>query len=122
MKNSAIILSVLLIFSSCAVDSVLFENGESDYSIVIDKEAPASEQYAAEELQTWIREVSGVTLPIVGLDAGEQGKRLVVGYNPIVAENIRDELEDAEKYAKKALKWRDASPELSQLAANLAHQ
>ena len=41
MKNSAIILSVLLIFSSCAVDHVLFENGTSDYSIVIDKEAPA---------------------------------------------------------------------------------
>ena len=39
-----------------------------------------------------------------------------------LAENIRDELDDAEKYAKKALKWRDASPELSQLAANLAHQ
>ena len=88
MKNSAIILSVLLIFSSCAVDSVLFENGESDYSIVIDKEASASEQYAAEELQNWLREVGGVSLPIVGPDEGEQGKRLVVGYNSIVEDLV----------------------------------
>lgn len=38
------------------------------------------------------------------------------------AEKIRDELEDAENYAKKALSWRDSSPELSQLAAGLAQQ
>lgn len=90
MKNSAIILSVLLLLTSCATEHVLFDNGTSEYSIVVSKDASASEQYAAEELQTWIKEVSGATLPIVGLDGGEKGKRLVVGYNPVVAGLVRD--------------------------------
>lgn len=87
MRNILYFIPVILL-SACTGKHVLFENGASDYSIVIDKEAPASEQYAAEELQNWLREVGGVSLPIVGPDEGEQGKRLVVGYNSIVEDLV----------------------------------
>ena len=87
MRNILYFIPVILL-SACTGKHVLFENGASDYSIVIDKAAPASEQYAAEELQNWLREVGGVSLPIVGPDEGEQGKRLVVGYNSIVEDLV----------------------------------
>ena len=85
MRKILYIIPVILL-SACTGKHVLFQNGNSEYSIVIDKDAPASEQYAACELQSWLREVGGVSLPIVGTDEGEQGKRLVVGYNSIVQE------------------------------------
>ena len=87
MRNILYFIPVILL-SACTGKHVLFENGASDYSIIIDKGAPASEQYAAEELQNWLREVGGVSLPIVGPDEGEQGKRLVVGYNSIVEDLV----------------------------------
>lgn len=43
-------------------------------------------QYAACELQHWIAEVSGVTIPIHDLDGGQKGARLIVGYNNLVPE------------------------------------
>lgn len=75
-----------LLLASCS--HVLFKDGKSDYSIVIAPDAPESEQYAATELRDWLKEVSGAELPITGLDGGTQGKRLVVGFNPIVEELV----------------------------------
>ena len=89
MRKILYIIPVILL-SACTGKHILFQNGNSEYSIVIDKDAPASEQYAACELQSWLREVGGVSLPIVGPDDGEQGKRLVVGYNSIVQEAFPD--------------------------------
>lgn len=88
MMKKLIYLLPLMLLWACTGKNVLFHNGNSDYTIVIDENAPASEQYAASELQTWLKEVGGVTLPIVGLDGGEEGKRLVVGYNPIVKDLV----------------------------------
>ena len=75
-----------LLLASCS--HVLFKDGKSDYSIVIAPDAPESEQYAATELRDWLKEVSGAELPITGLDGGTRGKRLVVGFNPIVEELV----------------------------------
>ena len=75
-----------LLLASCS--HVLFKDGKSDYSIVIAPDAPESEQYAATELRDWLKEVSGAELPITGLDGGTHGKRLVVGFNPIVEELV----------------------------------
>ena len=88
MNKILAIFSLIFLLASCAGKYTLFNNGTSDYSIVISQDASESEQYAAQELQTWLKEVSGVTLPIAGLDGGEPGKRLVVGYNPIVKELV----------------------------------
>ena len=90
MMRKILYLIPVILLSACTGKHVLFQNGNSEYSIVIDKDAPASEQYAACELQSWLREVGGVSLPIVGPDEGEQGKRLVVGYNSIVQEAFPD--------------------------------
>ena len=72
--------------SSCS--HVLFKDGKSEYSIVVASDAPESEQYAATELRDWIKEVSGAELPISGLSGGVRGKRLIVGYNPVIEELV----------------------------------
>ena len=82
-ESKLLLAAVVALLSSCS-SHVLFKDGRSDYSIVVAPDAPESEQYAATELRDWIREVSGAELPITGLSGGVKGKRLVVGYNPVV--------------------------------------
>ena len=86
-ESKLLLAAVVALFSSCG-SHVLFKDGKSDYSIVVAGDAPASEQYAATELRDWIREVSGAELPITGLSGGVKGKRLVVGYNPLLEELV----------------------------------
>lgn len=94
MKRLLILLAICL--TSCTAGKyVVFNDGTSDYSIVVDPDAGESVQYAACELQHWIGEVSGATLPIVGLDGGQEGKRLVVGCNAITKE-IKPDAEEPE--------------------------
>lgn len=78
--------TTVLLLSSCG--HILFKDGKSDYSIVVASDAPESEQYAATELRDWIKEVSGAELLITGISGGVKGKRLVVGYNPIIEELV----------------------------------
>jgi hypothetical protein len=63
-------LAILLLCISCGQRYTLFEGGQSEYRIVVGGAAPETEQYAACELQYWLREVSGAELPIVGLEEG----------------------------------------------------
>ena len=65
---------LLMVVTACAPRHTLFEGGRSAYSIVIGEAAAPTVQYAAQELQTWIREVSGAELPIV--TEGKAGKSL----------------------------------------------
>lgn len=51
----------------------LTSGGHSDYVIVVDPQPQITERFAAEELQKYIRLVSGVTLPIVDRLAGRKG-------------------------------------------------
>ena len=75
--NRFLFLSLLaLCVAACTPKHTLFEGRRSEYSIVIGKDASPIERYAARELQTWIREVSGAELP-VGTESGS-GKRLVL--------------------------------------------
>ena len=86
-KNSLftiLMATILLTLSSCTGSHTLFSNGKSDYSIVISPSAPESEQLAARELQEWIQKVSGAELPIVGLDGGQEGRRIILGYNELL--------------------------------------
>lgn len=87
MRHYSLLILALFVAVSCNnAKNVVFSNGSSEYSIVVDPAAGESVQYAACELQRWIAEVSGATLPIVGLDGGQAGKRLVVGYNELTGE------------------------------------
>ncbi|MPM58453.1 hypothetical protein SDC9_105284 [bioreactor metagenome] len=57
----------------------LTENGTSDYVIVRSANAVASEKRAAEELQSYILQISGVNLPIVSDNSDTTKKEIVVG-------------------------------------------
>ena len=59
----------------------LFDNGDSGYCIIVSSKASESELYASRELQYWIHEVSGVTLPIKDVGEGIENKRIIVGLN-----------------------------------------
>ncbi|MBQ0087011.1 MAG: DUF4838 domain-containing protein [Bacteroidales bacterium] len=110
MRMIAAVAAVLLV--SCGEHNkyVLFENGNSEYSIVVDPSAGESVQLAAVELQTWVEKVSGVTLPIVAPDGGAEGKRLVVGWNEVSASLLPDEEEPAA--SDDAVNWRSVRGDL----------
>jgi hypothetical protein len=57
---------------------VLTDNGASDYSIVVAKDAIETPKFAARELQAYLEKVCGVKLPIVETPA-ENGKNIFIG-------------------------------------------
>jgi hypothetical protein len=67
----------LLITAGNPQDHVLFANGVSDYAIVLPAAASDAEKWAAQELQHWLKEVSGAELPIV--DQSDSDKVIVLG-------------------------------------------
>ena len=75
MRNKLLLLSALCL-AACSPHT-LFQDGNSDYTIVLSPDASRIERYAAQELQTWIREVSGAELSVS--DAAVSGKRLLIG-------------------------------------------
>ena len=62
----------------------LFNNGKSSYSIVVSAQASEAEKTAAKELQAYIRQVSGVTLPLTN-QLNNPGPSVIVGYNDRVS-------------------------------------
>ena len=87
-KFHVFLIAIIFLCTSC--QNVLFDKESSEYSIVVDPAAGESVQMAATELQAWIQEVSGATLPIVGLNEGVVGKRLIVGSNNVSAQLLPD--------------------------------
>lgn len=73
-----------LLFLTCALaapgDLTLASNGASRYTIVVAPDGPAPDQTAARDLQAYLRQVTGATLPIAADAAG--GPALVVGDGP----------------------------------------
>lgn len=60
----------------------LFDGAESQYSIVVCDDASESEQTAAEELQSYLKQISGAELPLKRSDELAKGeKHIFVGYN-----------------------------------------
>ena len=61
---------------------LLFKNGQSEYAIVLCDDASVSEKTAAEELQAYLRQISGAELPLVNSKDLEDGrKHIYVGFN-----------------------------------------
>ena len=59
----------------------LFQGSKTKYSIVVGEKASDSEQWAAKELQHWLKEISGADFPIQS-DSGEQSPcELILGVN-----------------------------------------
>ncbi len=62
----------------------LFSDGKSGYRIAIDSEASESEIWSAKELQHWLKEISGIELPISTIDQPYSGPQIILGYNILV--------------------------------------
>lgn len=61
---------------------MLFDNGRSEYSIVLCDDASISEKTAAEELQDFLKQISGAELPLINSNELEEGrKHIYVGFN-----------------------------------------
>ena len=60
----------------------LFSDGKSDYRISLADNASESEKFAANELQHWLREISGAELPIASFDARFTGPQILLGITP----------------------------------------
>lgn len=59
---------------------ILADNGASEYVIVKGDEATESESFAAETLQKYLKQISGVEIPIVtDADTPEQEKEIIIG-------------------------------------------
>ncbi|MBR5877374.1 MAG: DUF4838 domain-containing protein, partial [Alistipes sp.] len=75
----ATLVAVLLL--SCQAPA-LFKDGRSDYSIVLCDDASESEMTAARELQNYLRQISGVELPLISCNELSDGrKHIFVGFN-----------------------------------------
>lgn len=62
-----------------AAGLTLVDNGHSPYKIVLSTQASPSERRAAEELQRFLKEISGCTLPIVSDERPGRGPMVLVG-------------------------------------------
>lgn len=58
----------------------LFNNGSSNYHIVLSSGASPSEKWAAGELQRWVKESGGAELPFAESNNPSAGPRIVIGY------------------------------------------
>ncbi len=63
-------------------EHVLFAKGQTDYAIVVGDQASESERWAAQELQRWLKEVSGAQFPIRSSAETTSDHVIVVGFNP----------------------------------------
>jgi len=61
------------------IEYALFSHGKSDYRISIANNASESEKWAAKELQHWMKEISGVELPLLPEDPGYKGPQIFIG-------------------------------------------
>jgi len=67
-------------------EQILFSAKNSRYRIAVSSSASESEQWAAKELQHWLKEISGTELPIQLVEQEYQGPQIVIGYNDLVKE------------------------------------
>jgi hypothetical protein len=87
MPRTAILVAFALVVSCLAIDRaaagelVLAENGQSAYKIVVADDASPSTKHGAEELQSFLEQMTGVKLPIVSDKQPQQPKEIIVGNN-----------------------------------------
>jgi hypothetical protein len=86
MKSFLIFIIILLNIKLYAI--TLVKDGFSDYQIIVKENAPQVTEYAAKELQTYIKKVTGVELEITKRKTSGK-KALFVGSNPLLSSDKR---------------------------------
>jgi len=74
-----ILISIMLALSSSAIAITLMENGHTDYQIIVPNKRPAVVDYAAHELQYFLKEISDTRLPIVSESKAGPGPAIILG-------------------------------------------
>lgn len=65
------------------VEHALFDQGKTEYRIVVGSQASSSEKWAAEELRHWLKVVGRVDVPVVSEgEIGESKRVVLVGWSP----------------------------------------
>ncbi len=88
---------------------VLFENGATTYSIVVGDALTESEQWAVEELQHWLKEVSGATFPVRKASEPAQSHEIVVGVNARMRALLGDDFV-APELEEQSFSYRNVGP------------
>ncbi len=69
----------------------LFENGRTNYRIVIGRDASESESWAAQELRAWLMETSGADFPVYDDSQPLAGNEIILGINRHTEQILKDE-------------------------------
>ncbi|MBM3239759.1 DUF4838 domain-containing protein [Candidatus Poribacteria bacterium] len=89
---------------------IIADGGKSEYRIVISHEASFSEKHAADELQKFLNQISGATLPIVTDETPISGNEIILGDNAHLRQ-LKTEI-DFEKLGKEGFTIRTVGPHL----------
>jgi len=84
LKNGEFMQQRFNFYAGKRADYTLFSEGKSDYRIALSKNASESEKWAASELQHWMKEISGIEIPIGDIEKEYLGPQIIVGYNDLV--------------------------------------
>lgn len=77
----ALVVFCLIGHAVSAAEIVLAENGQSQYKIVVADNASPSTKHGAEELQKFLAEMTGATLPIISDQQPASPKEIILGDN-----------------------------------------
>lgn len=83
MKGLFILAAILLFANDCAAQRFVVENGEPRAEIIIAEKPAGTVRLAADDLQTYVKKITGAHLPIVTAPSGK-GIKLFVGRSPHV--------------------------------------
>lgn len=78
------------------VEHILFQDGKSDYTIILPTDASPSEKWAAEELRLCLNECGGVDIPIGDDSATLAGPSILIGFGARLAELLGRKAEQPE--------------------------
>ena len=94
------------------MEHVLFDSGKTDYVIALPLGASTSEQWAAKELQYWLKEISGAELPIVPPSNDTADRAILVGYSPQAAKCLPG-MPDAPPPSDESFTYGNAGPTIA---------
>jgi hypothetical protein len=86
------ILAMASVHGASAVEEyILFDQGKTDYRIVLGSDASDSEFWAAQELRHWLKEISGADFPIVDDCATPTEREIILGINRHTRELLKED-------------------------------
>jgi len=102
MIQKFIIALLAITATVCHATIPLAKDGVPQAEIIIDEQANPAVKYAAEELQHWVKEISGAEVPIVN-SSQEMPYKLILGVNPELFPGDLEKLLDNDGYAVRTI-------------------